>query len=49
MYTILFINFNYYFNTLQDLLKCRVNDERPTRKKTTSEWDDGGKIDSKNK
>ena len=24
--------------------KCRVNDERPTGKKTTSEWNDVGKI-----
>ena len=24
--------------------KCRVNDERPTGNKTTSEWDDGGKV-----
>ena len=29
--------------------KCRVNDERPTEKETTSEWDDGGKIGNKNK
>ena len=26
--------------------KCRVNDERPTGKKTTCEWDDGGKINN---
>ena len=30
--------------------RCRVNDERPTgNKNTTCEWDDGGKIDNKNK
>ena len=29
--------------------ECRVNDERPTRKKnTTIEWGDGGKIGNKN-
>ena len=26
-----------------------VNDDRPTGKKTTIEWDDGGKIGNKNK
>jgi hypothetical protein len=30
-------------NTLQDPLKMSSNDERPTGKKTTCEWDDGGK------
>ena len=30
--------------------QCRVNGERPTgKKKTTTEWDDGGKINNKNK
>jgi hypothetical protein len=30
--------------------ECRFNDKRPTGKKnTTHEWDDGGKIDNKNK
>ena len=34
------------FNTYKTLLKCRINNERSTRKKhTTVGWDDGGKID----
>ena len=30
-------------------LKCSVDDERPTGKETTCDWDDGGKIRNKNK
>jgi hypothetical protein len=31
------------------VLKSIVNDETRARKKTTSEWDDGGKLGNKNK
>jgi hypothetical protein len=48
LFPVEFIYYFTYFSHLQhpkELLKCRINDERPTgNKHTTDGWDDGGKI-----